>query len=107
MSSVNSSLVGKFFRSFDASGRPEHRGRILSRPEQGTYLCQLLNRNGELASGEKLAPLSAMSRWAFYSSETEWSDAHHGSKNHSSTLFERRDNPRVNNVFSRRSETDL
>lgn len=105
MSSVGFALIGKFFRTFDAEKNPQFRGWILSRPEPEIYLCQLVNWDGD-PSCEKLESISAMSRWAFYSSEDEWLAGIEGNKNHSKTLSDSPQSVPINSVFSRRLETE-
>jgi len=98
-------LVGQFFLTFDDEGNLEFRGQILSCPEPGYYLCQLLNWMGE-PSCAKLAQISEMLRWSLYSSDYEWRDACEANKNHSGALSDRRKNVPINDVFSRRLETE-
>ena len=105
MSTLGRDLVGQFFRGFDEDGSATYPGQILGRPEPGYYLCQLINWMGE-PSCTKLAHISEMSRWSFYSSDEEWRDACQANKNHSAALSDSPKEVPINDVFSRRSETE-
>lgn len=105
MSVPGRGFIGQLFLTFDDEGNLELRGQILNCPEPGYYLCQLFNWLGE-PSCAKLAHISQMLRWSFYSSDDEWRDACDANKNHAGALCDRRKDVPINDVFSRRLETD-
>lgn len=105
MSAARNDLVGQFFRIFDEEGSGTYAGKILGRPEPGYYLCQLFNWTGE-SSCVKLAHISEILRWSFYSSDDEWRDACEANKNHPGALRDRRKDVPVNDVFWRGLEDE-
>lgn len=105
MSAAGNDLVGQFFRIFDEEGSGTYVGQISGRSEPGYYFCRLVDCMGE-RSCAKLAHISQMSLWSFYSSEDEWRDACQANKNHSGALCGPVKDVPINDVFSRRSETE-
>jgi hypothetical protein len=74
--SRNSSIIGKWFHSYDADGVLGWQGHILGRPQPTTYLVQLYEWAIGDPSDQRLVEFEAMKYWRFYDSSTEMNEAY-------------------------------
>lgn len=68
---MNNCLINRYFITLDAAGKADKQGRIIGRPEEGFYLCQLFSWLDGRATDTFVARVDEMLRWRLFDEE-EW-----------------------------------
>ena len=73
---IVSSIVGKYFHSFDDEGDVIWQGKVLEEEQPGWYLIQLYDWLIGAPNECRLVSFNGMTGWIFYGDEEDWRDGY-------------------------------